>query len=448
MTKIEFPTDFLWGAATASYQIEGAWREDGKGESIWDRFAHTPGKVKNGDTGDAACDHYHRYREDVALMRELKLGSYRFSMAWPRILPEGTGRAEPRGLDFYSRLVDELLNAGIKPLATLYHWDLPQALHERGGWTNRDAAAWFADYAAAVARKLGDRVPMIATFNEPGIFSLLGYMTGYHAPGIKDPLQYFRAAHHINLAHGDAVRALRAEAPRARLGTVLQLPPFHPRTDSEKDLVAARRMDGLMNRWYADPVLIGSYPADLLALVKPLVPIEDGDMARIFQPLDFVGLNLYTRIFAYHDPATPLLEAMADEAHQIPGHEYTTMGWEVYPESIFETLMRFKTEWGGPEVFITENGAAYDDKVVAGGVRDDKRINYLKLYLAQVRRAMAEGVKVRGYFVWSLLDNFEWAHGYSQRFGLIHTDFATQKRTPKASAFWYRRLIENGSYEL
>ena len=448
MSRIEFPRDFLWGAATASYQIEGAWQEDGKGESIWDRFAHTPGKIKTGETGDVACDHYHRFKADVALMRELKLRAYRFSISWPRILPQGKGQVNRAGLDFYSRLVDSLLAAGITPLVTLYHWDLPQALQDLGGWAKRDIAGWFGDYAGAAAKALGDRVKLWATFNEPGIFSVLGYLLGMHAPGLTDPFQYFPVSHHINLAHGQAVRAIRAEAKAPQVGTVLQLAPFYPVTDSEPDRQAARALDGLMNRWYAEPVLIGQYPQDMLDLLKPLLPIQPGDLEQIFQPLDFAGLNIYTRAFARHDPSVPLLQAMADWNHRVPGAEYTAMGWEVYPQVMFETLLRFKNEWGNPTVYITENGAAYDDRLEGGEVRDQARIEYLKKYLAAVRRAMDQGVKLKGYFVWSLLDNFEWAEGTSKRFGLVYTDFPTQRRIPKHSALWYRQMIESSGYEL
>ena len=381
-------------------------------------------------------------------MRELRLKAYRFSISWPRIMPSGRGAAEQRGIDFYARLLDLLHDAGITPVPTLYHWDLPQALEDMGGWANRDIAGWFADFADLVARKLGDRMPMISTFNEPAIFLVLGYLTGRHAPGHSDPAKYFPACHHVNLAHGLAVQAIRAAARDAKVGTVLQLGPFHPREDREEDHLAARRLDGLMNRWYAEPVTVGTYPADMLELFGGLVPIGDGDMEIVRQPLDFVGMNLYSRTMAYYDKEVPLLEAMVDEDHRIPGRAYTDMGWEVYPESMFETLARFKTEWGDPEVYITENGAAYDDGVVNGGVSDNRRIEYLKLYLEQVRRAMDEGVKVRGYFVWSLFDNFEWALGYGKRFGIVHVDYETLRRTPKASAFWYRQLIENGSYEM
>jgi beta-glucosidase len=448
MKRIEFPRDFLWGAATASYQIEGAWQEDGKGESVWDRFTHTPGKIKTGETGDVACDHFHRFAADVALMRALKLQAYRFSISWPRVLPQGKGAVNPKGLDFYSRLVDALLAAGLTPLVTLYHWDLPQALQDLGGWTRRDIAGWFGDYAGVVARALGDRVKLWATFNEPGIFSVLGYLLGMHAPGLTDAIQYFPVSHHINLAHGQAVRALRAEAGSAQVGTVLQLAPFYPVTDSEADRQAARALDGLMNRWYAEPVLIGRYPQDLLDLLKPLLPIQPGDLEQIYQPLDFAGLNLYTRVFARHDPSVPLLQAMADWNHRVPGAEYTAMGWEVYPQAIYESLLRFKNEWGNPPVYITENGAAYDDRLEAGAVRDPARIEYLKKYLAAVRRAMDQGAKVKGYFVWSFLDNFEWAEGFSKRFGLVYTDYPTQRRVPKHSALWYRQVIEASGYNV
>ncbi len=446
MKRIEFPRDFLWGAATASYQIEGAWQEDGKGESVWDRFTHTPGKIKTGETGDVACDHFHRFEADVALMRALKLQAYRFSISWPRVLPQGKGGVNPKGLDFYSRLVDALLAAGLTPLVTLYHWDLPQALQDLGGWTRRDIAGWFGDYAGVVARALGDRVKLWATFNEPGIFSVLGYLLGMHAPGLTDAIQYFPVSHHINLAHGQAVRALRAEAGSAQVGTVLQLAPFYPVTDSEADRQAARALDGLMNRWYAEPVLIGRYPQDLLDLLKPLLPIQPGDLEQIYQPLDFAGLNLYTRVFARHDPSVPLLQAMADWNHRVPGAEYTAMGWEVYPQAIYESLLRFQNEWGNPPVYITENGAAYDDRLEGGEVRDPARIEYLKKYLAAVRRAMDQGAKVKGYFVWSFLDNFEWAEGFSKRFGLVYTDYPTQRRVPKHSALWYRQVIEASGY--
>lgn len=447
MSRITFPPDFLWGAATAAYQIEGAHDRDGKGESIWDRFTHTPGKVKDGATGDVACDHYRRFAEDVALMRELKLNAYRFSIAWSRIQPEGKGRPNEQGLDFYARLLEALHAAGITPLATLYHWDLPQALQDQGGWPHRDTALRFADYAALVGKHLGDRLPLIATLNEPQIFTTLGYLRGEHAPGIADPIQYFRASHHANLAHGLAIAALREETRNSKLGVVLALNPVYAKSDHEKDVKAARNLDGFMNRWFADPMFLGRYPEDLLALLKPLTPIEPGDLDRIRQPLDFAGLNLYTRIFAKHEPAVPLLETNVDLEHREPGSSYTTYGWEIYPPAMSEMLLRMKAEWPVPAIYITENGAAFPDEIKAGRVDDRDRIDYLAQYLAEVRRAMAEGVPVKGYFVWSLLDNFEWSEGYRQRFGIVHVDFPTQKRTPKASTDWFRRVIENNGFD-
>jgi beta-glucosidase len=448
MTRISFSDDFLWGTATSAYQIEGAWNEGGKGESIWDRFAHTPGRIKDGSTGDIACDHYHLFTEDIALMRDLGLRAYRFSISWPRIFPLGKGAVNQQGLDFYSRLTDCLLEAGIEPLVTLYHWDLPQALEDVGGWANRDIAHWFGEYAAVVARKLGDRVELWTTMNEPQIFSMFGYYTGEHAPGLMDPSRYLSVSHYINLAHGEGVTAIRAQASDAKVGTVLQLPPIYPRSESEKDQKAARVMDGLMNRWYAEPVLIGSYPADILELLNPLgLPIMDGDLDRIYQPLDFVGLNLYTRAFAYHEPAVPLTEAMIDRDYRVPGATYTDYGWEVYPKAIYGSLLRFKKEWGDPPVYVTENGMARQDEIIDGHVNDQERIEFLTAYLAQVRRAMNDGVKVKGYFSWSFMDNFEWNEGYTKRFGIVYVDYATRERTPKASAYWYRNLIESGGYE-
>jgi len=447
MTRIGFPSDFLWGTATSSYQSEGAWDRDGKGESIWDRFCHTPGRIKDGSTGDTACDHYQRFRDDVALMQRIGMNAYRFSIAWPRVLPAGKGPVNPAGLAFYSRLTDRLLEAGVRPLVTLSHWDLPLALQDLGGWANRDIAGWFGDYVSAVARRLGDRVDLWVTLNEPQIFGMLGYYLGEHAPGLTDPLQYLQASHNINLAHGTGVQALRAEAPSARVGTTLQLPPVYPRTDSDRDRTAARTLDGMLNRWYADPVFLGRYPEDILDLFGPVpLPIRDGDMKQIHQPLDFAGLNVYTRLFAYHEPAVPLFEAMPDPGHRVPGARYTAFDWEIYPPCIYESLMRFKNEWGDPPVYVTENGMASDDRVVDGRVEDPERIGYLADYLSQVRRAMDEGVKVRGYFLWSFLDNFEWAEGYTKRFGIVHVDFRTLDRTPKASAAWYGRVIREGGF--
>ncbi len=446
---VSFPDDFLFGSATSAYQIEGAHDADGKGESIWDRFTHTPGKTKQGATGDVACDHYHRFKDDVALMKDLGLQAYRFSVSWPRVLPAGRGSPNTAGLDFYCRLVDSLLDAGIKPFVSLYHWDLPQALHEKGGWASRDIAGWFADYANLMARTLADRVKLWTTLNEPQIFSTLGYLLGQHAPGINDPGQYFRASHFINLAHGRAVEAIRDESDEVEVGTVLQLPPIYPSTDSDEDHEAAQRMDGFLNRWYAEPVLLGRYPKDVLELLAPLnLPIEEGDMELVYQPLDFAGLNLYTRLFACHDPDTPLLESKIDFSHKVPDSRYTDFGWEVYPPAVFESLMRFKEEWGDLPVYITENGSAEADRLVDGRVDDGDRIDYLCSYLQEVSHALDRGVKVRGYFVWTLLDNFEWAEGFTKRFGICYTDFESLERIPKRSALWYRDVISERGFRL
>jgi beta-glucosidase len=351
-------------------------------------------------------------------------------------------------MDFYSRLTDTLLEAGIDPLVTLYHWDLPQSLQDLGGWANRDVARWLGDYAAVVSAALGDRIKLWNPLNEPQIFGMLGHFTGQHAPGSMNPLQYLHLSHHINLAHGEAVAAIRNEVSDSKVGCVLQLPPIHPRSDSEEDRRAAHILDGLMNRWYAEPVLIGSYPEDILELLKDLdLPIREGDLERIHQPLDFAGLNLYSRVFAHHDPSVPLLEAVLDFDHRIPGASYTHFGWEVYPESIHESLMRFKNEWGDPPVYVTENGLATDDEMVDGEVDDHERIDFLASYLAEVRRAMDDGVKVKGYFQWSFMDNFEWAEGYTSRWGIVHVDFDSLHRTPKASAYWYRDLIQAGGFD-
>ncbi len=449
MPSIEFPKDFLWGAATASYQIEGAWNEGGKGESIWDRFCHTPGNIANNDTGDVACDHYHRFREDVSLMKELNFQAYRFSISWPRILPQGKRRANQEGIDFYSRLVDELLDNNITPMATLYHWDLPQALQDKGGWEDRDIAGRFADYAELVGYKLGDRIKMWATLNESAVFTTLGYVTGEHAPGIKDPSIYFAIANNVNLAHGMAVIALRDVADEPMVGTVLNIPPMHPSTESEEDYLAAKRIDGIFNRFFADPVLKGKYPEDILDLIEPLnVPIGENDLKKIFQPLDFYGLNLYSRMFVKHNGNIPLIEAEVDHrrSRNVPNAKYTQMGWEVYPKSIYESLMRFKDDWGNPDVYITENGAAFDDTVIAGQIHDTERIDFYKAYLEQVRLAMDNDVNVKGYFAWSFMDNFEWAHGYSKRFGLVHIDYSTMKRLPKNSASFFQDVIENNGF--
>ena len=443
---LRFPDNFIWGIATSAYQIEGAWNEDGRGLSIWDAFCHTPGKIHEGETGDVAVDHYHRWAEDVRLIADLGPKAYRFSTAWPRIVPNGTGAANPAGLDFYDRLVDALLTHGITPYVTLYHWDLPQTLQDRGGWANRDTAQHFAEYARVVCERLGDRVTHWITHNEPAVAAVAGHFTGEHAPGLQDPFAALKAAHHLLLSHGLAVEALRASARRPlRIGITLNLYPVHPASDSEADRQAAVRFDGNLNRMFLDPILRGRYPDDMLALLGPLFPqIPAGDLTRIATPLDFLGVNYYSRAVVRHDPNFPIVEA--SEIHP-EGNEYSGM-WEIYPPGMYELLTRIWNEYKPSlDILVTENGICVPDGLdFDGRVRDDRRVRYLRDHIAQVHRAIADGVPVQGYFVWTLMDNFEWAHGYGMRFGLAYVDFKTLARTIKDSGRWYAQVIrENGA---
>jgi beta-glucosidase len=443
----QFPDGFRWGTATAAYQIEGAHDADGKAPSIWDTFSHLPGKIENGDTGDVACDHYHRYRDDVGLMAELGLGAYRFSISWPRVLPSGTGAPNRAGLAFYDRLVDALLERRITPFITLYHWDLPQALQDRGGWSRRDIATDFAAYADLMGRTLGDRVKHWITFNEPFAFIAIGHLFGVHAPGIADAKIAFQASHHVNLAHGDAVRALRGSVPGARIGITQVSMPVYPASDSDADRAAARRFDGFVNRWYWEPSLIGRYPDDVLARLGPAAPkIEPGDLERVAPPIDFFGHNSYSRAVVRDDPSSIMLGAAQIDTH----NPKTEMGWEIYPDHLYDALTRITRDYSAPEIYITENGAAFRDQVINDAVDDPQRIEYLQAHLAACHRAIADGVKLRGYFCWSLLDNFEWAYGFSKRFGLIYTDFSSQRRIVKASGRYFaeiarRNALPNGS---
>ncbi len=438
---VEFPEAFVWGAATASYQIEGGVREGGRGESIWDRFSHTPGKIQNGDTGDVACDHYHRYAEDVELMAELGLTAYRFSIAWPRIFPEGKGRINPQGLDFYNRLVDCLLEASIEPFATLYHWDLPQALQEEGGWANRDTVGYFADYTAAMSRELGDRIHHWITHNEPWVVAFLGHATGEHAPGLKDSATALQVAHHLLLSHGEAVPILREHGDAdTRVGITLNLHPVHPASESQADEEAARRVDGNRNRWFLDPLFKGRYPEDMLDWYDDKAPnIRPGDLDRIAVPTDFLGVNYYFRDVVEAAPQEKHLQANSIKPQ---GAEYTEMGWEIYPEGLYELLMRLHREYQVSRLYVTENGAAFADELGADGqVHDPRRVKYLQEHFVQAHRAIQDGAPLAGYFVWTLLDNFEWAFGYSKRFGLIYVDYPTQERIVKESGRWYREVI-------
>lgn len=440
---IEFPSEFVWGAATASYQIEGAWNEDGKGQSIWDTFSHTSGKIYNGDTGDTACDHYHLYKKDVALMAELGLHAYRFSTAWTRIFPEGRGKPNRKGRDFYDALIDQLLDQEIDPWLCFYHWDLPQALQDKGGWQNRDMVYWFADYAAFVAEAYGDRVKHFLILNEPNVAALLGHMLGLHAPGKSDFMTFIAASHHFNLATGLVTERLRSLSTEWQLGTVLNLQPVHPEKDTDEDMEAAELFHALMNRNVLDPLLKGQYPNETEAMLSSVV--QDDDLRQIAQPLDFLGVNCYTRMLIKSDKKSPFSIAQASPPK---GSELTAMNWEVYPKALYESLKNLQENYGNPRVFVTENGAAYKDELNARGeISDTARIRYLERHLEAVKEAMEEGANVSGYFVWSLLDNFEWAEGYAKRFGLIHVDYETQKRTPKQSFSWYQDVIREQGFD-
>ncbi len=410
-----FPQDFIWGAATAAYQIEGAWNEDGKGESIWDRFSHTPGMVTNGDTGDIACDHYHRWQEDVALMADMGLEAYRFSIAWPRILPEGRGEVNRAGIDFYSRLVDRLLEAGIVPWATLYHWDLPQALQDEGGWPAREIVDAFTEYADVASRALGDRVKHWITLNEPWVSAFVGYRDGRHAPGHADLGEALAASHHLLLSHAQAVPVIRANRPDAEVGITLNLTPQEPASASMADRQEATWVDGYINRWFLDPLAGRGYPQDVVTSLGQAMPfVQTGDLDLIAVPVDFLGVNYYTRGIVR---SSRVSETDNPPPQVVQSDEITDMGWEVYPRGLYNLLGRLHFEYNFPAIYITENGAAYADEVGRDGQVDDPaRLEYIKRHLEAVFRAIQIGVPVRGYFAWSLLDNFEWGFGYSKRF--------------------------------
>jgi beta-glucosidase len=431
------PRPFTWGVSTSSYQIEGAANQDGRGPSIWDSYCRQVGRVANGDTGDIACDHYHRYREDVGLMSELGIKAYRFSVAWPRVLPRGRGAVNETGLAFYDRLIDALLAAGIEPWLCLYHWDLPQGLDDLGGWTNRDCAQWFADYAALVARRCGDRVKRFATFNEPSVFTLFGYCMGGQAPGIADRALLLRAMHHVNLAHGAAVDVLRANVTQASLGIIHNLQPCRPASDAAQDIAAAREFDAYWNNAFPDPQLLGYYPPLLAEAIASCQ--QPGDLARICRPIDWFGLNHYSPLYLKANDSNPLGVGFGDLP---PGTKRTSMGWPVEPDAFHDTLMEVHRRYRLP-IYVLENGTAVTDEVDAKGeVADQARIDFLQAYTAAMFEAIKAGADVRGYFVWSLLDNFEWGSGYGPRFGITYVDYPTQRRIPKASFHWYARLIK------
>ncbi len=437
-----FPDGFLWGATTSAYQIEGSPLADGAGPSIWHRFSHARGTTQGGDTGDVACDHYRRWREDVALMGELGLNAYRFSLAWGRLRPSGRGATNSAGLDFYSRLIDLLLAAGIQPMVTLYHWDLPAALDDLGGWVNRDSVSWYADYAELAFRTYGDRVKLWATLNEPWMVSDAGYLRGFHPPGHRSAVEAAQVAHHLLLAHSAAVERFRGTA-RGAIGLVVNLEPKEPATDDPLDASAAARADAYMNRQYLDPVFFGRYPEELPAMFGEAWPRHDpADLERIRQPIDFLGINYYSRGIVRHDPAAPPVCASSVPAEDAPR---TEMGWEIYPDGLRQILCWVKRRYGNLPLYVTENGAAFADPAppAEGPIEDARRVDYLRRHLQAAHRAIELGVDLRGYFAWSLLDNFEWQHGYSKRFGLAHVDFATQKRALKRSAYFYREVIRS-----
>ena len=444
-----FPTDFAWGAATSSYQVEGAVAEDGKGPSIWDTFTHEPGHVEDGSDGDVACDHYHRWREDVDLMASYGLNAYRFSVSWPRVQPDGRGRPNATGLDFYRRLTDALREHGIRPALTLNHWDIPQAIQDAGGWQSRDTVERFAEYTTLMADALGDTVEWWITHNEPWIIAALGYRLGIHAPGWKDAEAELRTAHHLLLAHGAAVEAYRASGTKAPIGITLNLLPTYPASDSEADARAARLSDAYTNRWYLDPIFRGSYPEDGRAYFAERFGfdwVRDGDLERVRQPIDFLGVNYYSRrVVRAPRPDEAAEFAWVVRTETTTGVPTTQLGREMTPDVLRDLLLHLRDAYDGPTILITENGLAqYDVLEADGSVHDPQRIEYLRTHLGAVQEAIDAGVDVRGYFAWSLLDNFEWAEGYGPRFGLTYVDYPTQRRIPKDSARWYAGVIAHG----
>jgi beta-glucosidase len=446
MGNLNFPDGFLWGASTAAYQIEGSWNKDGKGESVWDRFTHRKYTIRNGDTGDDACDHYRLMPKDVALMEELGLKSYRFSIAWTRVLPGGRGKINPKGLGFYDRLVDRLLRAGIMPNATLNHWDFPQALEDLGGWPNRDSADWFADYARVVFERLGDRVPMWATHNEPFVAAFLGYATGIFPPGVSDYSLGFRAAHHMLLAHGKAVDAYRHGGYRGKIGIVVDHPNIVPASRGKADVAAWRRVFFSNQGLLLEGVFNGRYMEDVMDWIGPMKPeVRAGDMEQISRPIDFLGINHYRTDVVSANSRGGFFKAIT-EKYSAPGWGETDMEWGIDPQGMTEVLKGIRDRYGNPPVYITENGCAFEDRPDSKGyVEDWGRVDYLRAHIRAVHRAISEGCDVRGYYIWSLMDNFEWARGFEPRFGIVRTDYKTMRRIPKLSARWYYDVIaQNG----
>jgi beta-glucosidase len=442
INRNDFPNNFVWGAATASFQIEGATTSDGRGASIWDTFCATPGKTRNGDTGEPGCDHYNCYKSDLDLMKELNLEAYRFSTSWSRVLPTGRSAVNEKGMGFYERLVDGLLERGITPWLTLYHWDLPQALEDAGGWSARDTVHAFEEYAHLMSERLGDRVKYWITHNEPWCTAYLGYQTGYFAPGIKDTKRAVQASHHLLLSHGLSVPIIRANSQNAKVGITLNLWTIHAASDSSEDLAAAQRLDGFSNRWYLDPLYGRGYPQDMLDMYGEFAPeIQTGDLAKIAVATDFLGVNYYIRhLVKYNQNAVEgQLELVKSDL------ERTDFDWEIYPDGLRELMLRLSQDYNPKEIYITENGACYEDTVIDGQVNDEKRRKYLELHLEAAREAVVQGAPLMGYFAWSLLDNFEWAEGYARRFGIVHVDFQTQQRTIKSSGRFYQNFLKGGA---
>jgi len=448
--QIAFPKGFLWGSATASYQVEGAWNIDGRGESIWDRFSHTPGNVKGGWTGDVACDGYYRFPEDIALMKQMNLRSYRYSIAWPRIQPSGAGASNQKGIDYYKRLTDAVLGAGMRPLVTLFHWDLPQTLEDQGGWPNRDTAARFVDYVEIVVKSLGDRINTWAIFNEPWVFTYVGYAEGRHAPGKTNFDLFLKSAHTVNLAQGDAFRAIKAIVPKSKVGTACSMSPAIPLTASPEDAAAARRFDAFNNVWFLETALRGRYP-EAFVHGTPLetMGFQSGDEKRMTAPLDYIGINYYfRRLVSASTAAAPSkvsYDAMGFEIAMGKDGPLTEIGWEVYPRGLYDIVQRVSKDYKLP-IEITENGCSYGDYPDATGrVADNRRIDYYREHLRELARAIRDGAEVRGYHAWSILDNFEWAEGYTQRFGLVYIDFPTQRRYMKDSAKWFSKIASTNT---
>ena len=435
-------SEFVWGVATSSYQIEGAANEGGRGQSIWDTFCKVPGKVANFDNGDIACDHYHRFKEDLDLMKWMGVKAYRFSVAWPRVIPDGVGRVNEMGLDFYDRLIDSLLEREIAPWLTMYHWDLPEALQIRGGWNNREVVEWFGEYAEVLTSRFGDRVKNWMTLNEPLCIAWLGHLYGDMAPGIKDLQTALNVSHNLLMSHGLACQVIRSNVSEANVGIVINVTPAVPATESQEDSNAAQLADGFDNRWFLDPVFGRTYPADVIDNLGASPEIHSGDMKLIAQDLDFLGVNFYFRQTVAADQNSKPLPIRSVNRENV---KRTAMNWEVHPQAFEEILLRISKEYSPKAIYITENGSAWNDEVINGEIIDDERIDYLARHLDAMRSAREQGAPILGYFAWSFLDNFEWAYGYEKRFGLIYVDYKTQTRAPKKSAFFYRQLLLNGT---